>query len=100
MGLRHAGADVSWQDRAICTGTHPDFFHPQRGEGPEVKRAQEICETCPVIAECREYALTYREPFGVWGGLSQRQREKEWKARAHGGTTLDNLDREGQRRAS
>ena len=37
--------------------------------------AKALCARCPVVAECLDHALTVREPFGVWGGLNQTERE-------------------------
>jgi WhiB family redox-sensing transcriptional regulator len=54
------------------------FFHPE-GERGSAKAAREraakaLCATCPVIMECRAHALKVREPFGVWGGLTEAER--------------------------
>ncbi|OJY39278.1 WhiB family transcriptional regulator [Pseudonocardia sp. 73-21] len=68
-----------WQMRGACRDLDSAvFFHPTRERGPSrrarVRRAKEICETCPVIEECRRYSLATREPYGVWGGLSEAER--------------------------
>jgi WhiB family redox-sensing transcriptional regulator len=61
-------------DRARCTteATPVAFFFPENGTG--VKAAQTFCQQCPVRIECLAYALTEGEPWGIWGGWSQRQR--------------------------
>lgn len=69
----------SWQLAARCRGEDTSiFFHPDGERGRAAKRRQErakaICAECPVAAECREYALNYQEPFGIWGGLSEDER--------------------------
>jgi WhiB family transcriptional regulator, redox-sensing transcriptional regulator len=61
-----------WLDRAVCRGIDPDLFFPQRGEPTDPAKA--VCAGCPVAAECLEYALVNGERFGVWGGLSERER--------------------------
>lgn len=38
--------------------------------------AKAICAGCPVRATCRAYALTAREPYGIWGGLTARERTR------------------------
>jgi WhiB family redox-sensing transcriptional regulator len=38
------------------------------------ERAKAICETCPVIVECREYALEW-ELHGIWGGMTEKERK-------------------------
>ena len=39
------------------------------------QRAKEMCRSCPVIAQCRSHALAVGEPYGIWGGLSEAERE-------------------------
>jgi WhiB family redox-sensing transcriptional regulator len=54
------------------------FFHPDGERNPSrarrTARAKEVCARCPVIVQCREFALRTREPFGVWGGLAESER--------------------------
>ncbi|HCB37264.1 MAG TPA: WhiB family transcriptional regulator [Acidimicrobiaceae bacterium] len=66
-------------DTGNCADTHPSVFFPADGAG--VIAAQRICESCPVSAECLEYALHHRIPHGVWGGTSERQRRRIHSAR-------------------
>nr|WP_236655942.1 WhiB family transcriptional regulator [Streptacidiphilus jiangxiensis] len=69
----------SWQEEAACA-RHEDrlFFHPAGERGRDLdnreKAAKRVCAECPVIASCRAYALAAREPYGVWGGLSENER--------------------------
>ncbi|MBY6410319.1 WhiB family transcriptional regulator [Rhodococcus sp. BP-252] len=68
-----------WQLHGKCRGhSSSQFFHPydERGHA-RVRREQEakaICTGCPVLEQCRSYALKTREPYGVWGGMSQTER--------------------------
>jgi len=39
-------------------------------------RAKSICRICPVGAECLDYAMTIREPYGIWGGLTEAERRQ------------------------
>lgn len=70
----------SWQHRGACRGPQATVFFPpphfeRKSERAErERRAKEICATCPVIEECLDYALTIREPHGVWGGLNESER--------------------------
>jgi WhiB family redox-sensing transcriptional regulator len=69
-----------WQMQSACRGEDPRlFFHPEgeRGEAREARQAaaKAICAACPVLVECRSHALAVREPYGVWGGLSEDERE-------------------------
>jgi WhiB family redox-sensing transcriptional regulator len=61
-----------WMVFAACREQDPDLFFPQTKE--EAERAIAICRTCPVRSECREYSLEAAERFGVWGGLTEKQR--------------------------
>nr|WP_029202665.1 WhiB family transcriptional regulator [Ornithinimicrobium pekingense] len=76
-----------WQFRGLCRTTNPEtFFHPEGERGPSRRwrdqRAVAICEACPVIRECREHALRVREPYGVWGGMTEEEREQYYAAEA------------------
>jgi WhiB family redox-sensing transcriptional regulator len=63
-----------WQDRALCAETDPEAFFPEKGGS--TREAKRICSGCEVRAECLEYALAHDERFGIWGGLSERERRK------------------------
>ncbi|MDA8285923.1 MAG: WhiB family transcriptional regulator [Actinomycetota bacterium] len=68
------GEDRSWQRRANCMGVDPDLFFPDRGTS--TREAKEVCRGCVVREECLEYAITHSEKFGIWGGLSERERRR------------------------
>jgi WhiB family transcriptional regulator, redox-sensing transcriptional regulator len=63
-----------WRSYAACTGVDPDLFFPERGAS--TREAKEVCRGCVVREDCLEYALTNREKFGIWGGLSERERRR------------------------
>ena len=63
---------VAWQEQALCAQTGGDFFFPEPGSS--VREAKRICGLCEIRAECLEYALSNDERFGVWGGLSEKER--------------------------
>ena len=68
-----------WQRIGACRGMDSAvFFHPEGERNPSRARrtaqAKEVCRRCPVIEQCREFALQTREPFGVWGGLAEAER--------------------------
>ncbi len=70
-----------WQLRGACRGADSaQFFHPDGERGPSrarrEARAKSVCRTCPVRAECAAHALAVREPYGVWGGFSETEREQ------------------------
>jgi WhiB family redox-sensing transcriptional regulator len=62
-----------WMSLGVCASADPDAWFP--GKGEPSRPAKAICKKhCPVIDECLEWALDQREPFGVWGGHSERER--------------------------
>ena len=67
-------AELSWQERALCAQTDPEAFFPEKGGS--TREAKRICLGCEVKDECLEYALAKDERFGIWGGLSERERRK------------------------
>ena len=71
---------LAWQDFANCRGADVDIFFPDRGAS--TRGAKEIRAACQVRSECLDYAVTRGEKFGIWGGLSERERRKIRKQRA------------------
>jgi WhiB family redox-sensing transcriptional regulator len=68
-----------WQLRAACRDMSAElFFHPEGERGParagREAAAKAVCAGCVVIDRCRDHALRAREPYGVWGGLSEYER--------------------------
>ena len=67
-------AVVSWQERALCAETDPEAFFPEKGGS--TREAKRVCTGCEVKGECLQYALAHDERFGIWGGLSERERRR------------------------
>ncbi|GIG29895.1 WhiB family transcriptional regulator [Cellulomonas marina] len=65
---------MGWQERALCAQTDPEAFFPEKGGS--TREAKKVCVSCEVRAECLDYALANDERFGIWGGLSERERRK------------------------
>lgn len=65
---------LAWQDQALCAQTDPEAFFPEKGGS--TREAKRVCASCEVRAECLEYALANDERFGIWGGLSERERRR------------------------
>ncbi|MEO5533966.1 MAG: WhiB family transcriptional regulator [Pseudolysinimonas sp.] len=82
-GLRPAVQEdenqLSWQTDALCAQTDPEAFFPEKGGS--TRDAKRICTTCDVKAQCLDYALQNDERFGIWGGLSERERRRLRRAR-------------------
>ncbi|MCX2733902.1 WhiB family transcriptional regulator [Saccharopolyspora sp. NFXS83] len=66
--------EQEWQERALCAQTDPEAFFPEKGGS--TREAKRICAGCEVRPECLEYALEHDERFGIWGGLSERERRR------------------------
>ncbi|MDQ4010414.1 MAG: WhiB family transcriptional regulator [Actinomycetota bacterium] len=73
-GLFDEPDQQEWQERALCAQTDPEAFFPEKGGS--TREAKRICAGCEVRAECLEYALAFDERFGIWGGLSERERRR------------------------
>jgi WhiB family redox-sensing transcriptional regulator len=72
--------ESGWWDYANCLGVDPDLFFPERGAS--TKEAKEVCRGCIVREDCLEYALSHGEKFGIWGGMSERERRRLRRQRA------------------
>ena len=71
---------LSWQERSLCAQTDPEAFFPEKGGS--TREAKKVCLTCEVRTDCLESALMNDERFGIWGGLSERERRKLKKSAA------------------
>ena len=68
------GTEEQWQERALCAQTDPEAFFPEKGGS--TREAKRVCLSCDVRDDCLESALMNDERFGIWGGLSERERRK------------------------
>jgi len=76
-GVRKPQTDdeaLAWQSDSLCAQTDPEAFFPEKGGS--TRDAKKICSSCEVRTQCLEYALENDERFGIWGGLSERERRK------------------------
>ncbi len=69
----------SWKSKGECVGVDQDIFFPERGASTRLAKA--VCRRCNVQEECLEYAVNNGEKFGIWGGLSERERRAIRKKR-------------------
>ena len=74
LGIGTEADAQSWQEQALCAETDPEAFFPEKGGS--TREAKKICTGCEVKAQCLEYALANDERFGIWGGLSERERRR------------------------
>lgn len=101
LSSRHtAGRDVGtspaadWRLRGACREEDPELFFPLGVSGAAVAQAEEakrVCRGCPVMDECRAWADANKVTDGVWGGMSEedRQRPKRAAERARQRTAID-----------
>lgn len=78
VGTTAAGVAPSGEGRRPACGDaeEPEVFYPDRSDPATAALA--ICAGCGVVRECASYALTSRERHGVWGGMTERDRELWW----------------------
>jgi WhiB family redox-sensing transcriptional regulator len=69
--VRVAEPRIAWVSKALCRSADPDDLFVR---GAAQKKAAAICRHCPVVAECLADALDNQMEFGVWGGMTERQR--------------------------
>jgi WhiB family redox-sensing transcriptional regulator len=69
-----------WMSEAACQGVDSDLFFPERGD--DLSGAKAVCRQCPVREDCLEHALVNREHYGIWGGMSERERKRIRRIRA------------------
>lgn len=65
---------LAWQQQALCAQTDPEAFFPEKGGS--TREAKAVCFSCEVREECLQYALENDERFGIWGGMSERERRR------------------------
>lgn len=65
-----------------CREYEVDVFFPGRGDMHGIRRAIKICKTCSISEACLDFALESNEPYGIWGGMTGKQRRAEKRRRA------------------
>lgn len=84
----------TWRAAPACQGAATArYFYPPAGAetGRERRRREDaalaLCGRCPVRVACLEYALSVRDPYGIWGGLTEVERRWLLRRRAEGVST-------------
>lgn len=70
---------LDWRQQAACRDADPETFFPNGTTGPalaQIAAAQAICQTCPVTAECLDWAIETGQDNGIWGGLTEDERRE------------------------
>ena len=71
--------DSGWRDDAACRDTDPNLFFPAGTTGiavEEIEAAKALCQSCPVRAQCLEFAMIANQEAGIWGGTTEEERRK------------------------
>lgn len=82
---------MSWRDDAACRGVDPDLFYPPKGSPVAYEPARALCASCPVAADCLDYALAtfdQKDDCGMWAGTTPMQRRDIRKERGIQATSL------------
>ena len=66
--------ELAWSEKALCAQVSPEAFFPEKGGS--TREAKKLCMACEVRTECLDYAMVHGERFGIWGGLSERERAR------------------------
>jgi WhiB family transcriptional regulator, redox-sensing transcriptional regulator len=74
LGPDDESQTLPWQEEALCAQTDPEAFFPEKGGS--TREAKRVCGRCDVRGDCLTYALAHDERFGIWGGLSERERRR------------------------
>jgi WhiB family redox-sensing transcriptional regulator len=72
LAIKGLAPQGEWVLESLCAQVDDEIFFPEKGGSTAA--AKSVCRRCPVAAECLEYALANNERFGIWGGLSERER--------------------------
>lgn len=68
-----------WDPRRGCADIQPDVMFPQTAE--DLPAAQKVCRRCPFKQACHQWAVDTAQPYGVWGGIGEKERRREIFAR-------------------
>jgi WhiB family redox-sensing transcriptional regulator len=74
-----------WRTEAACRGAATSLFFPDPGDDVAVREAKVICVACRVVVECRAHALSSSAERGIWGGLTEQDRQRAREQRHKGG---------------
>lgn len=87
--MNHIPDNNTWMADGACRIEDPSTFFPDGSTGgwlPVIDEAKRICGTCPVLATCRAWALDTRQPYGIWGGLTEQERRRVYNRLANNRT--------------
>lgn len=87
--------NTTWRDFAECVGLDHNIFFPHRGQS--TKGAKAICESCYVSDQCLEDGIDRREPAGIRGGKSTRERQAIIKERIAEGIDVTPMSKRANR---
>jgi len=72
--------DKNWSSRAACKDMPKDLFYGVIPIPPEqITEDKKVCASCEVVLECLREAIDFRDKNGIWGGLTEKERDRAWK---------------------
>lgn len=81
--LAQEDRSLRWQELGACAELDTEIFYVGSQRGPALTAfenvAKGVCASCPVLLQCRDYALRTHEPYGIWGGLTPQDRERHYR---------------------
>lgn len=88
-----------WRDQAACRDYPTSMFFPARGDNAGLAAAKAVCARCPVRDDCLEFSIVMGDRVGVWGGVTERTRQRKRIARAREVTPIETrLERQREAR--
>lgn len=87
MSLADTTERIEWQEEALCRSYDNILFFGDEGESELEKqtreaRAKSVCKMCPVLEPCLEFAMETNQKYGIWGGLTSKERASLKRRRA------------------
>lgn len=64
-----------WMSAAVCAQIDPDLWFAEEGNYQASIEAKKVCQTCPVVQQCLEYAIDNNILYGIWGASTLRERQ-------------------------
>lgn len=87
MAVADVVEELDWQEEALCRTLPNILFFGEEGESELERqgrehRAKAVCDRCPVAEPCLEFAMETNQKYGIWGGLTDKERASLKRRRA------------------
>jgi WhiB family transcriptional regulator, redox-sensing transcriptional regulator len=88
--MKATGYEMNWRSAGACLSADPDLFFPISSAGPaetQITRAKLICAECGVRQKCLDFAMSNAQVYGIWGGTTPEDRQRERRRQRRAATT-------------